>query len=283
MIRIIKPRKVPEKLKSDGVRKTKEVCRAYSADPASYISQGKLPKNSIKSDQGIYGNRKKVKPFLLAAHNFKCCYCERNFFAANLHVEHFRPKTSVRQALKSNVLYPGYYWLTYRWENLFLACHECNSSNKSDLFPLVDESKRARSHRQQISVECPLIVNPSSDPRKHIRFNLFGQPEPITIEGDQTIRDLGLLRESLVKARLEKLIELLFDRVALENLRKAPATLHSKTQIELLERHLNDAISPRAEFSAMASDVLSQVFDTTAHLLRLEQLLISIRQKPRSK
>jgi uncharacterized protein (TIGR02646 family) len=279
MIRIVKPKSVPEKLKVDGRNKTKENCRAYSVDRNSFISEGKTPKRTMPADNKIYGNRKEVKALLVKAQNNKCCYCERDCTTANLHVEHYRPKTRVKQALMAKVHYPGYYWLTYEWNNLFLACHECNSTHKGDLFPLADGSIRARSHREKLSNECPLIIKPSDQPRSHIRFNLFGLPEPLSPEGDQTIRDLGLLREDLVRTRLEKLVDILAFRVILENAEKAPRTATSRQQVIIANRRLKEAVSPNAEFSAMAEDVLSQTFNATKHLLKLQAKLKKLANK----
>ncbi len=272
MIRIIKPIDIPEKLRIDGVAQTRRDCRAYEANKHLYISKGKKPKETIAYDQEIYGCRKTVKPILLTAHNYKCCYCEKEFVAANLHVEHFRPKTRVKQALGESVLYPGYYWLMYEWDNLFLACHGCNSSNKGDLFPLNNERARTRSHKGSISREQPLFIKPSDDARLHITFNLYGQPEPLTPLGDRTIINLGLLRDDLIKARLKRLIEVLKTRSDIED-NPSPANSRAARKLALNKRLLRQARSPLAEFSAMANDVLDKTFDTVEHLLKLEAML----------
>src|SRR5215213_1261774 len=211
MIRIIKPKKVPVILNTDGVNQTKIDCKAYNLEEASYISVGKFPLKTMGANRDIYGCRKTVKKVLLTAQNRKCCYCEKSFIPANLHVEHYRPKTRVKQALKEPFYYPGYYWLIYNWDNLFLGCHSCNSSNKGDLFPLGNPGDRARSHKEKnkISQEHPLLIKPNENPHIHIGFDIDGQPYPRSLRGKKTIEDLGLLRDELIKDRLKKLIDII--------------------------------------------------------------------------
>jgi uncharacterized protein (TIGR02646 family) len=281
MIRILKPSDIPSKLATNGLAQNRINCRAYEMNKNLFIYKGKKPKKdkhpkkTMPCKENIYGCRETVKPILLKAQNYKCCYCERFFLAANLHVEHYRPKTRVRQAKHEEVLYPGYYWLMYDWDNLFLGCHECNSTHKGDLFPLENQLSRARSHRGKITREKPLLIKPSDDARLHIKFNLYGQPEPLSLMGARTIEDLGLLRDSLVKARLRKLIELLYIRSEIED-SPPQTTQNARRKLAHAKRRLKEAVSPLAEFSAMAGDVLNKNFDTIEHLLNLEKILKSL-------
>lgn len=274
MIQINKPVEIPMKLQTDGVAQTEKDKKYYEAKKHLYISKGKPTAKPIEYNREIYACKKTVKPVLLIAQNYKCCYCERYFLAANLHVEHYRPKTRVKQANGEAVLYPGYFWLMYNWDNLFLACHECNSSNKGDLFPLENPHSRARSHKGYLSREKPLLIKPSDDARNHIKFNLNGQPEPKTSIGDRTIIDLDLLRDSLIKARLRRLIDVINIRSYIED-NPAPVTQGKRRKLAFNNRQLNNAMSPLAEFSAMSNDVLSKKFDSVEHLLNLERILKS--------
>ncbi len=133
MIGILKSDEPPKNLITKGQAKTETDCLAYDECPDDYISgvRGFAKTETDRRRQGaIYGS-KPVKRILVAAHSCKCCYCERKYDEPrHLAVEHFRPKTAVRQSNKHKEQYPGYYWLAYDWDNLLLSCHECNSDWK---------------------------------------------------------------------------------------------------------------------------------------------------------
>lgn len=96
-----------------------------------------------------------VKSFLYESQHRKCCYCERNRDQKELDVEHFRPKSQVKEAKNHS----GYWWLAYNWENLLLACKMCNQK-KSSKFPLKDEKKRAYEENDDLKEEEPVLINP---------------------------------------------------------------------------------------------------------------------------
>ena len=141
---------------------------------------------------------------LMTMHHHKCCYCETSLFtSAYLHVEHFRPKSAVRQSRDHEQEYPGYFWMKYSWQNLLLACFDCNSGHKGTLFPLEDPARRARSHKDDLSAEHPVFIGPSlEDPREHISF-VNGYPKGLSERGCQTIKLLGLRRTKLEEQRQE--------------------------------------------------------------------------------
>ena len=95
---------------------------------------------------------------LRQAQRRKCCYCEVKPNSQRWHtVEHVRPKSY-------------YWWLTWTWDNLLFACHDCNNA-KLDQFPLTDEATRLLAEARPPGEEDPLIIDPSvRDPRKHICF-----------------------------------------------------------------------------------------------------------------
>ena len=156
MIRIHRPNPPPSALTRLGVQQTDLDSAAYENNPIAYISHEKSPPPKR------YYARKDVKNVLLKMHRNKCCYCERKRWdSTELHAEHFRPKGSVQQTRAHNKEYPGYYWLAYSWDNLLLACAPCNSTFKGALFPLENPGHRARSHKDDLSIECALFVNPA--------------------------------------------------------------------------------------------------------------------------
>ena len=253
MIKVKKPRKIPKSLKSTGAAQTRKDCAAYDACSSDYKKRGMKCRNSI------YGS-KQVKNMLLKAHHYKCCYCERKFCAPReLAVEHFRPKSGVKQARNQKEQYPGYYWLAYKWDNLLLSCHECNSSYKQTLFPLANPSMRARSHNQDFRVEKPLFINPAlQEPRDHIQFH-NEVPVPLTKIGRVTIEGLGLDRRPLLTgSRLDKLSLIRRHRELLELAKKHPTDLDWQSVAAEATAYLQSAIRPESEYSSMAIDYLNK-------------------------
>ena len=250
MIGIGRPERAPDVLLNAGEEVTRLNCESYDMNKEAYRSGSE--KFPFKGN--IYAH-KKVKTALLQAQHEKCCYCESKFRANSPGaVEHFRPKGAVKQESSAARLYPGYYWLAYQWNNLLVSCERCNSSYKGSLFPLQDESKRARSHHDCIEAETPIFVDPAAEePRHHIRFRGV-EVEGLTKRGLRTIEGLGLRRDDLEEARA-KVLE------PLETLCSVIEDLKGKVQsakVERARRLLNKATQPEAEFSAMMRDFLGR-------------------------
>lgn len=251
MIRIVKPSTTPQILLTKGTKQTKQDNAAYDSDPDGYRS-GNRKFNEFKST--IYGDES-VKRVLLNAQHGKCCYCEARFLATSYgDIEHYRPKGAVKQMLGSSKEYPGYYWLAYDWNNIFVSCTTCNKK-KSILFPLEDEATRARSHHDNIEDEKPLFINPAvNDPQEHIYFHRE-EPIPITEIGRKTIESLKLRRPALQEARREWLtvLEDLRDLiVAGENFDNP----NMQKQIKKAKHLLETAVRPQSQFSSMVQDFL---------------------------
>lgn len=202
MIRVRRPAEPPPILLKRGVELRDECCRAAEGGAIDF-----------EFDGAVYGH-KSVKHALAEAQHGKCCYCESKITPAGFgDVEHFRPKKAVRQSRAAPELKPGYYWLAYSWSNLLLSCERCNQRHKGSLFPLVDPSRRARSHRHAVADESPLLLDPASDdPERSIGFRgevPFGRDH----RGEETIRCLGLDKQDLCEERADvlTLVERLLD------------------------------------------------------------------------
>ncbi len=250
MIRVRKP-SAPAEL-SEGAFRTAGDCEEYDANEDDYVNGEK----SFEFCRSIYGHEA-VRAKLREAQHFKCCYCEGRFEAfASGDVEHYRPKGAMRQDKYSERLSPGYYWLAYSWDNLFWCCQVCNRSCKRESFPLKNPDRRARSHRDNVDCERPLVIDPSGpdDPKLHIKFQddlVVG----ITEKGKTTIETIDLNRVSLREERLEHLdhIRGLFEITQLQELRRLKPDLVKRAN-EMLET----SISPQAKFSAMTAAFLSR-------------------------
>ncbi len=246
MIRIIKPPQAPAILTTEGTTKRAEHCAAYQANSPIYQTR----RGKFGFDAAIYAHPT-VKSALEIAQHKKCCYCE-TFVGREGEVEHFRPKSACQQAKGSPFIRPGYYWLAYDWDNLFLACHSCNALYKRNLFPLENPSQRALNHNENCATETPLFVHPVDDnPENFISFRQE-IPFPLHPRGKRTITSLRLDRESLNEARRTRLSELsvLKHLLSIEHqLPKDAATLQLLNNArQLLAQCTND----EATFAAMA-------------------------------
>jgi uncharacterized protein (TIGR02646 family) len=251
MIQIIKdPRDCPTILKKQGKEQKRKDCRAFKRAPKKYLLGVKKFPN-LK-----YYSRPSVKKALMNSHSSKCCYCEQRRRQSELAVEHFRPRTAVKQTKAGDRIYPGYFWLAYAWDNLYLSCAECNGRFKSCYFPLANPKKRARSCKDSVLDERPLLIDPGVDkPREHINFRIdkaFSSKN----RGKKTIEIIQLNEENLRKAREEKIgvLQALIDLVRLSE-KKGGARWKEKGN--KARQKLAEAVLPKAEFSSMAQDFLS--------------------------
>ena len=170
-------------------------------------------KGSIVFDRDIYAATI-VRGALGKIFHDKCGYCEYSLARTDSNVEHYRPKSRVSQAPH----HPGYYWLAYEWSNLLAACTYCNqlrrdppgwqvaggtrASGKADSFPLLDEEKRAQSPSDDISLEVPLLLNPTVDePSEHMTFDPLGYPVAKSDMGESSISIYHLNSRRLNKDR----------------------------------------------------------------------------------
>src|SRR5262249_19201025 len=144
----------------------------------------------------IYGHPS-VKDALRKAQHDKCALCEAKITHVQYgDVEHFRPKAGYRQHPEDPLVRPGYYWLAYEWSNLLFCCQLCNQRFKGNHFPLADPARRARSHRDDITQEEPLLINPTTeDPADFLEFreNVIRAIDD-NPRGNATIKVFGLDR-----------------------------------------------------------------------------------------
>ncbi len=254
MIEVHRPATVPPVLLKEGVTERQKLRRAYQRAPARYDNGEKV----FAFDSAVYGHTE-VKTALITAQHGKCAFCESQVTHISYgDVEHFRPKGGFRQRARDSLARPGYYWLAYAWENLLFACQLCNQRHKRNEFPLSNPAKRARSHRDDVSVEQPLFVNPSSgeDPASSLSFR-EEVPFPRNKRGKETIRALGLTRPPLQEKRKERLDLLRASFVLAYALApEEAAALHNEVQLarDLLRRAISDA----GEYAAMVRAAIPQ-------------------------
>jgi uncharacterized protein (TIGR02646 family) len=254
MIEVHRPATVPPILLNQGVTERQKLCRAYQRAPARYDNGEKV----FAFDSAIYGHTE-VKTALITAQHGKCAFCESQVtHISQGDVEHFRPKGRFRQRAGDSLERPGYYWLAYTWENLLFACQLCNQRYKKNEFPLSNPAKRARSHRDDVSVEQPLFVDPSSgeDPAASLSFR-EEVPFHRNKRGKETIRALGLTRAPLQEKRKERLdtLEMIFF-VAYKL--PLPNTAILPEEVQRARDLLRRAISDAGEYAAMVRAAIPQ-------------------------
>jgi uncharacterized protein (TIGR02646 family) len=232
VIRIRKVAPPPAPLREQGRRRTNKLRKDYDTGKRAFTFDGK-----------VYGHAA-VKERLIAEQHSKCCFCESKI-GADGDVEHYRPKAGWRQAAGDPLVTPGYYWLAYDWDNLFLCCPACNQRFKGNLFPLLDPAARATMHADDIAREEPLFLHPAErDPEEYIGFRAE-VPYPIddNPHGQATIDALGLAREILNERRRDRLKKLLTFRrvVALADAGQLPDTEEAHEVVAEARQHLADA------------------------------------------
>ncbi len=198
------------------IRPSKEWIESSKAETEIAIKEGK--NHSAKG--AVYAHNQ-VRVALEKLFHDKCAYCESKITATDdWNVEHFRPKGRVAE--RSD--HPGYYWLTYDWENLYPSCTHCNqrrkdkpvwgdlhyahAGGKMDQFPLEIESTRAMSHDDDMNQEDILLIDPCKDnPEQFFSYDITGQivSSGDNLRGRATIDICHLERRRLRNRRREKM------------------------------------------------------------------------------
>ena len=128
---------------------------------------------------------REMKPSLEALSHGKCWYCESKEIRSDNAVDHFRPKSRVKECPD----HCGYWWVAFEISNYRFACTFCNSrrideeghteGGKQDHFPLEDEERRAHSPQDRLGRERPMLLDPlcAGDP-SIIWFDESGRAVP---------------------------------------------------------------------------------------------------------
>ena len=257
MIRINKPEQTPDKLLADGQKKRKAHCLSYTRNAKNYQSNTK----KFGFDRSIYAHPS-VKKDLIESQYGKCCFCEQIIYEDG-DVEHFRPKQAYRQEKGQPLQRPGYYWLAYEWDNLYLACTACNQRHKENLFPLINPEDRATSHHDNIKIEKPIFINPGKEnPEKFIKFNgEIAAGIDKEERGKNTIIALGLNRRSLKEKRLDELQEIKILKQVLELAKQDLDNLELQSLAQEAESRIEKSTSSKGEFSAAVKCSINNNFE----------------------
>jgi uncharacterized protein (TIGR02646 family) len=255
VIRIYKSETIPQRLLIEGQDKCKKHCAAYTRNPKAYQSG----KKQFNFDRNIYAHAS-VKAALIRDQHGKCCYCER-LIVKEGDVEHFRPKSAVKNKTGDSIQKPGYYWLVYDWQNLYFSCKTCNQTYKRDLFPLQTSTTRATNHKINIEQEDSALIDPcKEDPETMIGFR--GEV-PYAIENNErgatTIEVLKLTHHNK-EARRKHLYNLKAFHDIISHLMQNLHDPESQRMVIRIRQKLEEATQPQAEFSAAARSAIATQF-----------------------
>lgn len=147
----------------------------------------------------VYNSRYKmadIKERLQAIYHGKCAFCERK--NERWDVEHFRPKSI-------------YYWLTYSWDNLLLACPTCNGYKKDHF--------KVRETRVEYQENDLGEIHTLADRYNELEQNQLVHPEKESVEALLTFTEDGSIQSEDEKANTTIFICRL-DRKSLKDERK---------------------------------------------------------------
>lgn len=253
MIRLTKPAP-PAVLTTRGAAATRANKAKYKKDRAAYRAGTKR----FRFDRDIFAHPT-VRAALRAAQHEKCAFCEWRISPANTYsdVEHYRPKSGFKQQRGDPLTRPGYYWLAYDWDNLFLCCQLCNRAFKRNLFPIHTGGVRARSHFKSVGAEQPLLLHPCrDDPAMHLTFNgVVAVAVNQSPRGIATIDVAGLNRPAIKEERLRRrnvLVEVCEARADIRRQLARQPTPDVLSALTRLDRVIATAVADDAEFAAMA-------------------------------
>lgn len=110
----------------------------------------------------------------------KCWYTESENPGADADIDHYRPKSSVRERRD----HPGYWWEALNWRNFRLSCHRANrwrhneaegqTLGKQDHFPLLAEETRWMTPTEACAEEPALLDPTDADDPKLLTFSADG-------------------------------------------------------------------------------------------------------------
>jgi uncharacterized protein (TIGR02646 family) len=170
----------------------------------------------------------------------KCAYCESKLDKnLNNKLSFFRPPQEAIQE-DDTVSLKHYWWLSWEWPNLYLACPECIQM-KGRKFPTKSLRAEPETKWPELQAEEPLLLDPCLDnPSQHLIFEESGMivSKEGSERGNVTIEVLELNRESLRFYREEnakRTKELLRNCLQSSQTNKGKVDLSIASQISVLE------------------------------------------------
>lgn len=235
------------------VNSTESLIEQYTEDQDKFNN----PSRRWRPYQIIYGHEI-IKDLLKRnIQKNKCCYCEKEILSS-YEVEHYRPCSAYQQDYNGQTFKPGYYWLSYRWSNLFYACSSCNKS-KGEYFPLADNLNRSIPHtvNQNCENEIALLIDlVNEDPRTFIFYDGLdpkGTEENFD-RGELMIKAVGLRNQDMYDERVSHWNKILAHKKFVEKVISRMNDENKAEEISDYTDYLDEKCNPELPFSTLISD-----------------------------
>jgi 5-methylcytosine-specific restriction endonuclease McrA len=227
-----------------------------SEDPA----ERKKARKAIIDNPTYQAIWRDLKPRLSEISYHKCWYCETNEARSDTAVDHFRPKSAVKECPEHD----GYWWIAFSWENYRYCCQFCNEKRKDQdtgftggkgtCFPLVTPETRVF-EPGDLYGENPVLLDPfvKADVMS-LAFEEDGTAQPRWQEDTYPILNRRA-RESILLYNLNK--------KELKERRQTMVCLRIKDLItrgdKYFQRMQNNDPSARDSYNEVVEDLLSMV------------------------
>lgn len=225
-----------------------------------FINDSDLFTNSTKGwrpKQSIYGHQI-IKDLLKRdIQKHKCCYCEKEILSS-YEVEHYRPCAAYQQVYNGTVFKPGYYWLSYSWNNLFYSCGSCNKS-KGAFFPLVNDANRDIPHtvNENCINEVPLLINlVDENPRDFIEYDELEPRGKVNNfdRGELMIKAVGLRNDDMYDERRSHWNKVLANKINIERIINRLTGNDRQEEIDEYNIYLDEKCNPEFPFSTLIAN-----------------------------
>jgi uncharacterized protein (TIGR02646 family) len=284
MIKVLKKKSLcPHSFTLKAIEETKNNCAAVKKK-----KYGEVGFRAYKDDDLVEA--------LETIFNYKCAYCEaQSAKSSPWDIEHFRPKSRTFRKGEPRIGFIGYYWLAADWDNLLLACINCNRKKqhrvpgkkdkvtigKHEQFPLDTGKEKLRCQSpdpKKLSAEdkVRLLIHPcKEDPELYFEFDESGAAPgnilPKTSlsgfklrKAEKSIEVYALHRIDLVKARAKHLDELKFKTLVIDReieTYDATTGLRKQKAINNIQEYIDrlvDYALPDKEFVALSKQYIGK-------------------------
>jgi hypothetical protein len=234
----------------------------------------KARKKVIKDKEGVWKDKRLTDKMRALSFN-KCWYCETEETRSDTAVDHYRPKSAVKECPEHS----GYWWLAFDWENYRYSCTYCNekridqetklTGGKGTSFPLVHPDARLF-EPGDLTVEEPMLLDPliegdvlllSFDPDGGATSFYAEEKEPTMYKRvKDSIFYYNLNKEELKERRQKLICKTIKDLVAEGDKYFSRIQLNDRSAREAFNdtlKKLRAMVSPSAEYSAAAKCILS--------------------------
>ncbi|MEW8309712.1 MAG: hypothetical protein G8D88_21520 [gamma proteobacterium symbiont of Ctena orbiculata] len=248
--------KIPDTPPADWIAEADEITKKLLA-----AQTAEERKQIISENEGLWRDPR-IHQWLLDKFHNKCWYSEAFDSVSPDHVDHFRPKGRIKQALGAEPE-DGYWWLAFDWKNYRISGHLLNTK-KGDLFPICRGIRCQPGDEGSLELEENTLIDPISDDACLISFD-------IDEDGCRAVKTNGCSAEE--EERVEKTIEILglnirdklnqkrkltWDKAAeyiaeFESAQKSTSVRAlAAVQKKIARKHLQEMIGYNAEFSSVA-------------------------------